>query len=185
MLGKKELRQTIRTRRAALPREYREAADCAIRAGVLSLPAWKEAGAVFVYVSIPGEPDTHGILDAALLSGKRVYVPHCCSKQIMKAVRIRSTNELKPGVLGIPAPVSDAEAAAPGELDLAIVPCLAASSDGRRIGHGMGYYDGFLKLHGVPTCCLCYEKLLREDIPMDGADIWMDCVVTEKTIYSR
>ena len=63
------------------------------------------------------------------------------------------------------------------------MPCLAAAKDGRRIGHGVGYYDRVLRLHGCTTLCLCHEALLTDEIPMDAHDVWMDYVVTEKGLY--
>ena len=63
--------------------------------------------------------------------------------------------------------------------DLILVPCVAAAMDGRRLGHGAGYYDRFLAGRGAKTFCLCFGRLLREDLPAGPEDIRMDAVVTE------
>ena len=136
LTDKKELRRRLKARAAALPAEYRKTADASIRETVLASALWREAESVFLYVSMWAEPDTYSLLSAALRDGKRVYVPLCCPDAVMQAVRIRRLDELRPGTLNIPEPVDVSETAAPGEIDLAIVPCLAAAKDGRRSGHG-------------------------------------------------
>ena len=44
---------------------------------LFALPAWRQAGTVFCFVSMRDEPDTTAILQQALVSGKRLCVPRC------------------------------------------------------------------------------------------------------------
>ena len=182
---KKMLRRRIRERMEGLDSAERGRADRAIGAAVLGSEAWKNAGAVFAYVSMADEPDTRALIEAALREGKTVFVPRCYPGRVMKAVRIESLDALAPGTLGIPEPVDDSVCAAPGEIALALVPCVSASRDGRRLGHGAGYYDRFLAEQSCRTMCLCYEALLCDEIPVDALDVPMDAVVSEKAIYSE
>ena len=179
---KKELRSRCRERSAALTEAYRGKADTAIREAILKADIWQRAQSVFVYVSMWAEPDTRALIEDALAAGKAVYVPLCCPDHTMKAVRIHSLDELHPGTLGIPEPLEGGESAAPGEIDLALVPCMSASRSGARLGHGAGYYDRFLALHRCPALCLCYEEMLSDEIPADEYDVRMDAVVTEKGV---
>jgi len=176
---KKQLRREYKARGAALAAEYRQNADERIREAVLRSESWQRAAGVFLYVSMWAEPDTRALLAAALAAGKRVYVPLCCPEHVMKAVQIRSLDELRPGMRGIPEPPADGAAAGPEELDLAVVPCVAATAAGERLGHGAGYYDRFLRLYGCETLCLCYGALLAENLPTDEWDVRMDRVITE------
>lgn len=185
MNTKQELRRAFKARGAALTSEYRDAADRAIYDAVLQSEAWRQAESVFLYVSMWAEPDTRALIGAALGEGKRVYVPLCCPERVMKAVRIRSLDELKPGTLNIPEPPEENETAAPGTLGLAVVPCITATADGARLGHGAGYYDRFLNRHTCPAMCLCYSQMLADALPMDEYDVWMDFVVTEANITGR
>ena len=84
---------------------------------------------------------------------------------------IRSRQELRPGRLGIPAPGPEANAVPPAEIDLALIPGVAAGRDGSRLGHGGGYYDAFLPETRAKKICLCFEKLLTDGIPMDETDV--------------
>ena len=179
---KQQLRRAFKARGAALTSEYRAAADRAIFDAVLLSEVWRKARSVFLYVSMWAEPDTRALIGAALEAGKSVYVPLCCPERVMKAVRIQSLDELRPGMRGIPEPPADGEAAEPGTLELAVVPCVTAAKDGARLGHGAGYYDRFLRLHACKTMCLCYGEMLADALPMDGHDVWMDSVVTESGI---
>lgn len=176
---KKELRLAYKARRRELDQEYRRDVDRAIRETVLASAFWKDAERVFLYVSMWEEPDTRALIETALREGKRVYVPLCCPDRVMKAIRIRRLDELRPGMLNIPEPPAENEAAAPGELSLAVVPCVTATAEGARLGYGGGYYDRFLQLHRCPTICLCYGRILAETLPTDRNDVRMDVVITE------
>ena len=179
---KERLREAYRARGRALPGEYRAGADRAICAAVLASEQWQRAEGVFLFVSMWAEPDTRPLFEAAFRAGKRVYVPLCRPDGVMQAVRIESLAALRPGRYGIPEPPGEPGAAEPGELDLALVPCVSVTEDGARLGHGAGYYDRFLRLHGCETLCLCYAAMLADTLPMDGHDVRMDHVVTENGI---
>jgi len=185
METKQKLRCSYKASGANLTREYRDFADSAIRAFVRYSEAWQKAENIFIYVSMWAEPDTRALIEAALSEGKRVYVPLCCPDRTMKAVRILGLQELRPGTLNIPEPPETNEAAQPGTLDLAVVPCITATFDGARLGHGAGYYDRFLHLHACPAMCLCYGQMLADALPMDEHDVWMDFVATEAGITAR
>ena len=59
-----------------------------------------------------------------------------------------------------------------------LVPGLVFDAVGNRLGYGKGYYDRFLN-DDLYTICLCFEKLLSEEIEMDEYDRYMNEVITE------
>ena len=63
---------------------------------LFALPAWRQAGTVFCFVSMRDEPDTTAILQQALVSGKRLCVPRCLpgNDGRMELVEITSLNDL-------------------------------------------------------------------------------------------
>ena len=66
-------------------------------------------------------------------------------------------------------------------LDLVVVPGVAFSSDGKRLGRGKSFYDRFLPL--VPRAAfvgVCYPCQVVEQIPADPWDIGMDIVCCGK-----
>ena len=178
--GKKNLRRRMRERQKELPEAYVALAGEKIQEKILSMPAYAAARRVFLYVSMPKEPSTRRILRHALDSGKEVYVPKCSGGQML-SVRIRNLEDLRPGALGIPEPEDASETGTAEEMDLILVPCLSASADGRRLGHGAGYYDRFLGKPLGQTVCLCFEAMLCTDIPTDCHDVGMAQVITENS----
>ncbi len=175
---KKELRKRMRALQKALPEAYVRSAGEEIQQRILSSPRYRESGSIFLYLSTPKEVPTDLILRQALADGKKIYVPKCIGKEML-AVRIRSLDHLEPGMLGILEPRDWSETADADQLDLILVPCLAAAPDGRRLGHGGGYYDRFLSERRENALCLCFRRMLCGEIPMDGHDVPMPCVVTE------
>lgn len=184
-MEKNELRSLMLKRQQALPDEYVYAASEIIQRKVLSLARYHSARTIFLYISTPKEPSTSRILRHALESGKEVYVPKCVSRQEMLAVRLRSLAELAPGRYGIPEPQSLAESRTAGALDLILAPCVCASLDGKRLGHGAGYYDRFLNGKAENAVCLCFHSLLLDDIPVLENDVLMPAVLTEEGMFIR
>ena len=172
------LRQSIARKRAALSAAYQRAASNQIAEAFLRSSFYQSAKSLFVYIGVAGEPDTKRIIEQAWADGKNVFVPLCHGKGMMDAVAIQSWNDLVPGRLGIPEPKENKASLSPA-LDLAVVPCVCASRDGRRLGHGAGYYDRFFSAHPMKTVCLCFEQLITGDIPIDSLDQPMDAVLTE------
>ena len=94
---------------------------------LFALPAWRQAGTVFCFVSMRDEPDTTAILQQALVSGKRLCVPRCLpgNDGRMELVEITSLNDLQPGRYGILEPRGGRTIAALEPGTLALIPCLA------------------------------------------------------------
>jgi len=71
------------------------------------------------------------------------------------------------------------------ELDVVIVPALAARSDGHRIGYGAGYYDRALRETGVLKVGVVFDFQLVPEVPAMAGDVALDWVVTDKTRAPR
>ena len=147
---------------------------------LFSLPLWKQAGTVFCFVPMPGEPDLTPVLEAALAQGKRLLVPRVRGAR-MEPVAITRLDELTPGAYGIREPAGGT-AAAPETLGadtLALIPCLAAGPNGVRLGRGGGYYDRYLEGTTFLRAALCWQQMMEKEIPVDIHDQRMDVVITE------
>jgi 5-formyltetrahydrofolate cyclo-ligase len=70
-----------------------------------------------------------------------------------------------------------------GSLDLVVVPGLAFTLEGHRLGRGKGYYDVFLdkcrKIQGTPplTVGLAFSQQVVPYVPTDKDDICVDRVL--------
>lgn len=150
---------------------------------LFSLPLWKQAGTVFCFVPMPGEPDLTPVLEAALAQGKRLLVPRVRGAR-MEPVAIARLDELAPGAYGIREPAGGT-AAAPETLGadtLALIPCLAAGPNGVRLGRGGGYYDRFLAHAKGKRLLVCPSALVWPELPADTWDIRFPSheILTEK-----
>ena len=158
---------------------YRAEASRSIAKQVLDLPEWRNAETVMAYVSMAEEPDTKEIIRAALDEGKTLLLPRCVDRSTMVALPVSDPDTLEKGILGIPEPPA-ADGAEVPEPDLILVPCMCATPNGIRLGHGAGYYDRFLAGQKGMTVCLCFSRLLRSDLPAEKTDIPVDRVITDE-----
>lgn len=145
---------------------------------ILNLKEYKESKTVFIYVSYGSEISTIDLIKEALRE-KTVLVPYCVDKfGKMIAVKIDSKDDLKEGMYGIKEPECPIEYE--GKIDLTIVPGVAFSKEGYRIGYGKGYYDRFLKEHDTFSLGICHSELLFDKVPFDEFDVKLQKIITEK-----
>ena len=181
VMDKKELRKRLRITSGSLSECYKKEAGRLVAKNVTELPLFKKSKTLFIYVSTQSEPATREIIAEAWAQGKAVYVPKCLPENRMQAVRINSFDELHEGAWGIYEPeASDSQSH--DSFDIAVIPCVSAWTDGRRLGHGAGYYDRFLEKCDAVKICLCFEKMLCDEIPVSEHDVYMDYVITEEHI---
>lgn len=175
---KAALRRLYTEKAAALPPDYKREASAAIAEKLSAHPAYLSAKTVFIYIGTPREPDTAAIIRSALAAGKRVFVPRCGKKPQMDAVEITAQTVFYPNRFGIFEPQAG-RCAAPEEIELTVVPCVAADKNGVRLGHGGGYYDVFLQTCRCPAVCLCFSSLLADGLPAEAHDVPVTAVITE------
>ena len=103
-------------------------------------------------------------------------------EEMILEVRELAPEQLAPGRWGIWEPTDGAPLLSDySRLDLVVVPGVAFSSDGKRLGRGKSFYDRFLPL--VPRAAfvgVCYPCQVVEQIPADPWDIGMDIVCCGK-----
>ena len=176
---KQRIRQETRRISEGLTPEYRQEASREITRQVLAMPFWAAAQTVMAYWSLPAEPDTRELMETALREGKTLLLPRCLDGGRMAAIPVKDLSVPRAGEMGIPEPPMPEAGEEIPEPDLILVPCVAASVNGVRLGHGAGYYDRFLADHSGRTVCLCFRALLRADLPAEDTDIPVDLVVTD------
>lgn len=64
-----------------------------------------------------------------------------------------------------------------------VIPGLAFGKKGERLGRGKGYYDRYLADYKGIKVGVALEIQIRNDIPMDEFDVYMNYVITDKHIY--
>ena len=174
-MDKRSLRKKIKGIINTLNTEYTTRSSKIIANKLFVNQKYLNAQNVFVYLSTDKEVNTDMIIKDLIKRNKNIYIPMCIDDD-MYAVKYPC--ELIENRYGILEPVYLSDTIKVEEIDLAIVPCLSASKDGKRLGHGKGYYDRFLN-DDVYTICLCFEKLLSDEIEMAEYDRYMNVVITE------
>lgn len=165
-----------------------EMASAAIVTRVVGLNAWSGSRTVHTYVdSMAGEVHTNGLILQALHQGKRVVVPVVPADRQRRLLHAEITSpeeQLTVGPLGLrQPPEQQAEFDDFESIDLVIVPGLAFSPNGDRLGMGGGYYDRFLAGLAVIKVGLVCRQLLLDSVPSTSHDISMDWVITEDAVY--
>jgi 5-formyltetrahydrofolate cyclo-ligase len=67
------------------------------------------------------------------------------------------------------------------QLDLIVVPGLAFTAEGNRLGRGAGFYDQFLSAIPATTVKVgvCFEFQKVPEVPQESHDVKMDTVVCD------
>jgi len=141
----------------------------------------RRAAALAAYVSVGTEPGTTRLLSALTGAGKRVILPVLLPDGDLDWAVFHGETSLAPARYGLLEPLGprlgvDAVATA----DAVLVPGLAVSSTGLRLGRGGGSYDRALARVpvGTFTCCLLYDDELHRDVPAEPHDLPVTAAAT-------
>lgn len=166
-------------KREANAEELKKEAEAATNR-VLNNPAVTASAFIMLYLSLPDELPTDSIARALWQMGKKIVVPVVDGQTSMHLTLCHKDefDRLPCGKFGIREPHGEVFRDI-GNIGVAIVPGMAFSRDGYRLGRGKGYYDRFLPI--LPQCQrigLCYSFQLMNQLPHDKFDARMDCIIT-------
>lgn len=171
-VAKIALRDRIRTQRHR--RGLLEVGDAArgLAEVVTGRPEVRRAATVAAYVSIGAEPGTGALLDALTAAGKRVILPVLQPDHDLGWGTWRGATALAPARLGLLEPVDQLGPEAVATADVVLVPGLAVSTTGDRLGQGGGSYDRALGRVpvGTPVVILLYDDEVGLDVPVAPHD---------------
>jgi 5-formyltetrahydrofolate cyclo-ligase len=145
MPSKPELRQGIRRRLAALPRERFHTEGVRALSFLQNSPYWTSYPVLLVFLSRDTEIDTSPLLEAALGDKKRVFAPVSAGGRLRFHRVLSPAGPWRQGAFHIREPEPAApEFSGPGDFPaLVITPGLAFDVRGNRLGQGGGFYDRF------------------------------------------
>ncbi len=178
---KKEIRQKMLAKRRALSASEIDEKSLALRDQIVSLPAYQKAKRIMAYLSMKGEADLDPLIRQALADGKEIYIPVCLPEKQMEAGRLLSMDHFKKGPYGLRDLPDGYEVISPEALDLVLVPGVACTKEGIRLGMGAGYYDRYLS--HVPfekRVVTLWDFQVIADIPFEPFDQKMAQIVTDK-----
>ena len=175
-MDKKELRRKIKDLKRQMSAEQIENASARLGQLFAALPQYRQARTIYGYLPYNQEVRTTAMLEQALLDGKRVAVPKIYGDE-MKFIYLEDLSQVEKSSFGIPEPVADGPVAG-DPTALVLMPGLAFTQNGDRMGYGGGFYDKYLeKEPDHPTVALCYDFQIVDEIPTDDYDIPVDLVL--------
>ena len=141
----------------------------------------KSADCVLMYASFGSEIDTWNITRMLWDRNIETAFPRCGKDGIMTFHTVNSADELKEGMYGIREPDISLPQPEITENTVCLVPGLAFTEDGGRLGYGGGYYDRFLNSFPfVKRVSVAYEELFAESLPIMSHDLKTDYIVTQE-----
>ncbi len=175
-MDKQTLRRMIREQKRAMTTEQIEEASARLGEKFAASELYRQAKTIYGYLPYNQEVRTVPMLQRALDDGKRVAVPKCYGDE-MRFIYLDDLSRVESGYCGIPEPIAD-EPIADDPTALVLMPGLAFTERGERMGYGGGFYDKFLATEpNHPTLALCYAFQMVEYIPTEEFDIPVDCVL--------
>jgi 5-formyltetrahydrofolate cyclo-ligase len=187
--AKKQLRTRMRGLRAAYPEAVLAQASERIVERVLALPQFQQAGSVGLFWPMADrrEVDVRPLADSVLAASKRLYFPFLSPTESGFSTgyrQVKSVSELAERGQRFFEPPPEAPAAARGEIDLLVVPALAASADGHRLGYGSGFYDATLPDFCPPAAAVVvvFHFQLLGELPVTDHDVASNVVVTDRRV---
>ncbi|MCK9170079.1 MAG: 5-formyltetrahydrofolate cyclo-ligase [Treponema sp.] len=193
---KKSLRMEMRTRIRSFCADIQnaEAASAAAVSAFLASDLYRNAETIFTFVSTDQEVNTRRLIAKAVTDGKKTAVPRIISNTnemdfyYLVGNRIIG-NQLVSGAYGILEPDECAEAVAVQKFPaktVIVVPGLAFSKDGCRLGRGRGFYDRYIghvksagKNQPAALVGLCFDCQIVETVPHDDLDINVSHIASE------
>lgn len=152
--------------------------SAALRALLVTLLAVEESLYIGIYAPLPHEVNLMPLLHD--YPQHRFGFPRCGKGHSMTFHHvITPEQELRPGAMGILAPLPELPIILPQQMDIMIVPGVGFTLSGQRLGYGGGYYDRYL-----PMCtqahilALAFPEQIEGSLPTDEHDFPIPTVLT-------
>ena len=188
--NKTDLRKQVLARRDTMSAEDRRERSGRITARLLARGDYRDARCVMAYLGFGSEFDTAGFISDIQAREKTLVLP-----RVEKGNRQWTLHEVRDlvgdteaGVWGIRQPRADRCPPARAEaVAFVLVPGVAFTREGARLGYGGGYYDRFIRglARRPPLVAAAFDLQLLEALPMSDSDQWVDVVVTELGEFRR
>ena len=182
--AKAELRAAIIARRDAANVASRIRHSQTITQKLCALPEYRAAGVVAAYASFGSELDTAEFLARILADGKVLLLPRINRAQ--GALELRQVKypgaDLVTGVWGIREPAEHCRIVPALTVEFMLLPGVAFTAGGARLGYGGGFYDRLLTSldQRAVRIAAAFDLQMVEHIPEGPHDQRVGRVITEK-----
>lgn len=170
-MNKKEIRKNMLAVRRSLEKSYVMEASHIICEKLKKSPFYKAAESICLYMPIHNEVDVTELLETG-----NIYIPKIIDKS-MDFYLYEGKDSIEAGAYGILEPIGNKKLI-PNDKTLVVMPGVAFSRDGYRLGYGGGYYDTYLEKY--PMCmkaAVCFREQLVEELPAREHDVKPDIII--------
>lgn len=186
MESKQELRKFYKERRNAILPHLREEKSDKIAEHLRSSFWYASARNILVYAAIQSEANLALFCEKAWEDDKKLYFPKTIDT-CMEFYRVDTFEQLEKGRFDVPEPKADNHQAFAGEDEtksVILVPGIAFSKEGYRIGYGAGFYDRYMELHKeLYSVGICFADQMVDTFVPDAHDFGMNEIITEEKCY--
>ncbi len=180
------MRKRMRGILARMPDATRRTASVSMWRTLQSWPEWKMFERVLAFVPLPEEPQ---LFDFLLDSGKVVGAPRVVSAGLEFCLVNHPSQLVREPLPGksnrvLCQPGANCTPIIPSKGDLVLVPGLAFTTRGERLGRGGGYYDRFLQTFPGTAWGVCFACQIVESLPTEAHDLQVARVFTEAACHS-
>jgi len=185
-MTKSGIRKQLLALREQLPVDVRAAHSAAITRRLLQLPEYRQAGTILGYMNFGAEFASELWIRQVLEDGKKLALPrvnHHTSQLDLYRVEDME-NQLEPGLWGIREPVVERceRLTTLNEVEFVLLPGVAFTRDGARLGYGRGFYDKLLARMTIQPALVAaaFELQIVEQIPQESTDVKVEWIITEQ-----
>lgn len=185
--GKAALREAVEARRRALSPDEVASRGGEVQRHLAALGVFRPGLVVALYDAQGFEVPLGELAQELAARGLRLAWP-----RVVKGQRVLALHEGLPGPrwpvsrFGLREPPPDAPPVAPEEVDVWLVPGVAFTRLGARLGRGGGYYDATLA-RGKPGAThvgVCFECQVLDALPVDPHDRPVEWLATERGVLA-
>lgn len=177
---KNSLRKIFLEKRDKTSFDFMKIASKEIQKKLKKILVFNEAQKIGAYYPIGSELLTQDIIQEMLSDGKDVFLPKVIGSDL-EFRKITAFSNLEKGKFDILEPKEGCKQ--DNRLDVILVPTVAISPEGVRLGYGHGYYDRFLSKNQTTSISLTFEKQIIKKIPREKHDVIIDWIVTEDRVF--
>ncbi|MGG0890189.1 5-formyltetrahydrofolate cyclo-ligase [Cytobacillus horneckiae] len=145
---------------------------------------WKEANTIAITISKFPEVDTYPIIKQAWKENKQVAIPKCLPKTRTMDFRIFTDfSQLESVYSGLLEPVvAKTKSVLAKDIDFMIVPGVAYTQKGFRLGFGGGYYDRYLQVYEGGTASMAFDIQVLNSLPIEPHDLPVKALYTNSEV---
>lgn len=177
MTAKQNIRSQYKQKRGRMSPEVVRMRSAWISAHLIQSELFREAKRIYAYAPLGNEADIKPVIEEGWRLGKQIAFPKVFGEE-MRYFAVNGFSELEEGTFHVMEPVEHTPV--DWEEVLVLVPGVAFSFEGGRMGYGKGYYDRFFadKPDAVKVG-VAYNMQMADQLPMEAHDLRMDYLVTE------